>query len=306
MEDQKMPAAHALLSRQRLIGIALMALAFFFFSMLDTAAKWLNHSIPTSQTVWSRYVFSVMFVLMFINPKSKPGVLKTKRPMLQLVRSFLLFASTMFNFIALNYLQLSQTTAIAFAAPLIVTFLSGPLLGEHISRDRMIAIGVGFCGVLLVARPGFGGIHPVAFLSIIGVTCYALFAIMTRHLAAHDSTETTLVYSGLVGAGLLSLVMPFIWKNPPDLLVLGLMVAMGAFAAIGHYMLISAHRYAPANVLSPFGYTQLIWMVILGYVVFGDVPDVFTLGGGVIVVGSGLYLLSRERSRQPIPLEPAA
>ena len=102
MEDQKMPTAHALLSRQRLIGIALMALAFFFFSMLDTAAKWLNHSIPTSQTVWSRYVFSVMFVLMFINPKSKPGVLKTKRPMLQLVRSFLLFASTMFNFIALN------------------------------------------------------------------------------------------------------------------------------------------------------------------------------------------------------------
>jgi hypothetical protein len=287
-------------SRQRLVGIALIAGAFFLFSLLDTSAKWLNHTIPTMETVWSRYVFSVIFVMIVVNPKTKPGVLKTNKPGLQALRSLFLFASTLFNFIAVNYLQLSQTISIAFATPLLVALLSGPLLGERISRDRFIAIIMGFLGVLVVARPGFGGIHPVAILSVCGVVCYSMYAIMTRHLAAHDSTETTLVYSGLVGAILLTPALPWFWQNPPDIMTALTMVALGAYAALGHFALIKAHRFAPAYILSPFIYTQLIWMVLLGYFVFGDIPDGFTLLGGFIVVGSGLYLLARERSRQGI------
>jgi drug/metabolite transporter (DMT)-like permease len=286
------------LARQRLIGIGLMVIAFLLFSMLDTTAKWLNHSIPTSQTVWSRYTFSVVFVLLVINPKTKPGVLKTKKPLLQFSRSLLLFISTLFNFIAVNYLQLSQTISIAFAAPLLVALLSGPLLGEYISRDRLIAIIVGFIGVLVVARPGFGGIHPVAILSILGVVCYAMYAVMTRQLAAHDSTETTLVYSGLVGTILLTPVMFFIWQNPPDIYTACMMAALGIYASVGHFALIRAHRFTPAYILSPFIYTQMIWMSLFGYLVFGDVPDRFTVIGGLIVVGSGLYLLMRERRQQ--------
>jgi drug/metabolite transporter (DMT)-like permease len=291
-------------SRQRLVGIALIAGAFFLFSLLDTSAKWLNHVIPTMETVWCRYVFRVVFVLLVINPKTKPGVLTTKKPALQSVRSLLLLASTLFNFIAVNYLQLSQTIAIAFATPLLVALLSGPLLGERISRDRLIAIVVGFLGVLVVARPGFGGIHPAALLSVCGVICYAMYAIMTRHLAAHDSTETTLVYSGLSGAILLTPALPWFWQNPPDGLTAITMVALGAYAAVGHFALIKAHRYAPAYILSPFIYTQLVWMVLLGYLIFGDIPDQFTLLGGFIVIGSGLYLLALERKRQGI--DPAA
>ena len=287
-------------SRQRLVGIALIAGAFFLFSLLDTSAKWLNHTIPTMETVWSRYVFSVIFVMIVVNPKTKPGVLKTNKPGLQALRSLFLFASTLFNFIAVNYLQLSQTISIAFATPLLVALLSGPLLGERISRDRFIAIIMGFLGVLVVSRPGFGGIHPVAILSVCGVVCYSMYAIMTRHLAAHDSTETTLVYSGLVGAILLTPALPWFWQNPPDIMTALTMVALGAYAALGHFALIKAHRFAPAYILSPFIYTQLIWMVLLGYFVFGDIPDGFTLLGGFIVVGSGLYLLARERSRQGI------
>lgn len=278
----------------RLIGIGLMCLTFLCFTGLDTTAKWLNHSIPTVQAVWARYTFSVVLVLLVINPKTKPGVLTTKKPLVQIIRSLLLLLSTLANFVALNYLQLAQTTTIALATPLLVSALSGPLLGESVPRDRFIAIGIGFLGVISVARPGFGGIHPVAILSILGMCCYAGYALMTRFLVGHDQTETTLVYSGLVGAVILSFGLPLFWQAPPDLFTWALMLCMGLFAAIGHFFLISAHRFAPAYVLSPFMYTQLGWMTLSGYIVFGDVPDSFTIAGGVIIVLSGLYLIFQE------------
>ena len=289
---------HALLPRDekinRLIGIGLMCLTFLCFTGLDTTAKWLNHSIPTIQIVWARYSFSVVLVLLIINPKTKPGVLITKKPLVQIIRSLLLLLSTLANFVALNYLQLAQTTTIALATPLLVSALSGPLLGESVPRDRFIAIGIGFLGVVSVARPGFGGIHPVAILSILGMCCYAGYALMTRFLVGHDQTETTLVYSGLVGAVVLSFGLPFFWESPPDLATWALMLSMGLYAAVGHFFLITAHRFAPAYVLSPFMYTQLGWMTLSGYLVFGDVPDSFTIAGGVIIVLSGLYLIFQE------------
>jgi drug/metabolite transporter (DMT)-like permease len=278
----------------RLIGIGLMCLTFLCFTGLDTTAKWLNHSIPTIQIVWARYTFSVMLVLLVINPKTKPGVLTTKKPLVQIIRSLLLLLSTLANFVALNYLQLAQTTTIALATPLLVSALSGPLLGESVPRDRFIAIGIGFLGVVSVARPGFGGIHPVAILSILGMCCYAGYALMTRFLVGHDQTETTLVYSGLVGAVILSFGLPIFWDSPPDLATWALMLSMGLYAAVGHFFLITAHRFAPAYVLSPFMYTQLGWMTLSGYLVFGDVPDSFTIAGGVIIVLSGLYLIFQE------------
>jgi drug/metabolite transporter (DMT)-like permease len=289
---------HALLPRDekinRLIGIGLMCLTFLCFTGLDTTSKWLNHSIPTIQIVWARYSFSVVLVLLIINPKTKPGVLTTKKPLVQIIRSLLLLLSTLANFVALNYLQLAQTTTIALATPLLVSALSGSLLGESVPRDRFIAIGIGFLGVVSVARPGFGGIHPVAILSILGMCCYAGYALMTRFLVGHDQTETTLVYSGLVGAVILSFGLPFFWESPPDLATWALMLSMGLYAAVGHFFLITAHRFAPAYVLSPFMYTQLGWMTLSGYLVFGDVPDSFTIAGGVIIVLSGLYLIFQE------------
>jgi drug/metabolite transporter (DMT)-like permease len=282
--------------RRRLSGIALMCAALICFSCLDATAKWLNRSVDPLLTVWWRYVASVVLVSLLINPWSRPGVLRTRKPWIQIARSLLLFLSTAFNFMALGYLQLAETTSIIFSTPLIVTLLAGPLLGEWVGPRRLVAIGIGFVGVLIVTRPGFGAMHPAALLSVAGAVAYAFYGITTRMLAGYDSSQTTMVYSGLAGVVLMTPALPLIWTSPGSPWIWVLLAATGLFGAVGHWLLILAHARAPAAVLSPFIYSQIVWMVALGYILFGDWPSPWTLAGASVVIASGLYLLYRERA----------
>jgi drug/metabolite transporter (DMT)-like permease len=290
---EQLPAADDV--RARLFGIGLMCVALFFFACLDTIAKWLTGSLPILEVVWARYASHFFISLLVINPWTVPGLLKTQRPWLQIGRSALLFLSTACNFVALRYLQLDQTATISFTTPFIIALLAGPLLGEWIHWRRWLAIIVGFCGVLLITRPGYGGIHPAAIFSLISMFCYALYNVLTRFLAGQDTTGTTAFYTALVGFLAASVPLPAVWVTPTEPLVIAGMVAVGAFGGIGHLLLILAHRYAPAPVLAPYIYTQLIWYVAGGFLVFGDLPNAFTLAGAAIVTASGLYLLYRER-----------
>ena len=279
-----------------------MCAAVVCFSLLDTHAKWLgNQGLDPLLVSFARYGVSVVLVSILINPWSHPGVLRARRPGLQVLRSLLLLASTVLNFFALRYLQLAETISIAFATPLIVALVSGPLLGEWPGPRRLAAIAVGFLGVVLVTRPGLGGIHPAAILSVVGCLCYAGYVLTTRVLASADSSETTMVYSGLAGTVALLPALPFVWSAPAAPGVWVALVAIGFFGALGHWLLILAHRLAPATVLAPFIYSQLIWMVLLGWLVFDQLPDRWTFAGGAIVVSSGLYLLYRERVRHVPP-----
>ena len=289
----QLPAADDV--RARLLGIGLMCAALFFFACLDTVAKWLTTSLPILEVVWARYASHFFISLLVVNPWTMPGLMKTQRPWLQIGRSALLFASTACNFVALRYLQLDQTATISFTTPFIIALLAGPLLGEWIHWRRWLAIIVGFCGVLLVTRPGFGGIHPAAIFSLISMICYALYNLMTRFLAGQDTTGTTAFYTALVGFLAASVPLPAVWVTPTEPLVIVGMIAVGAFGWIGHLFLIVAHRYAPAPVLAPYIYTQLVWYVAGGFLVFGELPNGFTLAGAAIVTASGLYLLYRER-----------
>ena len=301
-------------SRDRLVGIALMCGALLCFACLDATAKWVGRDLHPMQVTWARYTSSVIIVFIFINPWSHPGVMVTKRPWLQATRSVLLLISTALNFVALQYLQLAETISIMFMTPFIVALISGPLLGEWIGPRRLIAVFIGFLGVLVVLRPGFGpgfgsgsgGLHPAAFLSVIGCFCYALYNLITRMLAASDSTETTLSYSGLAGMLLLTPIIALVWVPPPSVTTWVLLAALGVFAALGHWFLIRGHRLAPAAVLAPFIYTQIVWMVLFGWWFFGQWPDKWTFIGGAIVIASGLYLLSRERVRGVRPAPPTA
>ncbi len=281
--------------RQRLTGVALMCGAVATFSCLDTTGKYLLHYMDPLQIVWARYFGAFVLAFIFLNPLTKPGMMVTRRPWLQLGRSALLLLSTALNFFALRFLQLDEALSILFSTPFFVAVLCGPILGEWVGWRRWCAIGVGFLGVLLVARPGLGGLHPAAFLSLGSAICYSLYSIATRMLARTDSSETTLFYSNLVGALAMLPIVPFVWTMPQSWFIILLMVVIGAFGSFGHYLLIRGHRLAPASALAPFIYTQLVWTTTLGFLVFGDVPHRWTIVGGLIVVGSGLYLLNRER-----------
>jgi drug/metabolite transporter (DMT)-like permease len=283
--------------RQRLTGIALMCGAVACFSLLDTTAKYLNLHMSTVQVVWARYAGAFLLPLIVSNPWTTPGLLRTTRPGLQVFRSMLLLGSTLGNFTAVRYLQLDQAVAIVFSTPFFVAALSGPILGEWVRWRRWTAICVGFVGVLLVTRPGAGGIHPAALLSLSSAVCYAIYSISTRILARTDSNETTLFYSNLVGAAAMTPAVWFVWETPTEPLIITLMVAAGALGSFGHYLLIAGHRLAPAALLSPFIYTELLWVIILGFLVFGDVPNRWTIAGASIVIASGLYILHRERIR---------
>jgi drug/metabolite transporter (DMT)-like permease len=247
------------------------------------------------EVAWARYAGGFMLAFLFSNPLTRPGLIITRRPWLQLGRSALLLGSTVLGFFALRFLRLDQFMTILFSTPFFVAVLSGPFLGEWVGWRRWSAIGVGFIGVLVVIRPGLGGIHPAALLSVIGAVLYALYNISTRLLARTDSTQTTLFYSNLVGALALIPILPFIWTPPADVLTVALMVLIGAMGSFGHFLLIAAIRLAPPVMLSPFTYTQLVWAIAFGYLVFGDLPDRWTLVGAGIVVSSGIYMLYRER-----------
>ena len=281
--------------RQRLTGIALMCGAVALFACLDTTAKYLNTQMDTMQVTWARYTSAFVLTLIVSNPLTHSGLLRTKRLTLQITRSVLLAVSSVLNFLALRWLQLDEALSIIFTFPFIVAIVSGPMLGEWIGWRRWSAICVGFGGVLLITRPGFGGMHPAALISLAATVCYGFYAVITRIVSRVDSNQTSLFYANFIGALMLLPVIPFVWTTPENWAVAFMLMGTGVLGSAGHYLLIAGHRIAPASVLSPFVYTQLIWVVILGYLVFDHVPNGWTMAGAAIVISSGLYLLYRER-----------
>jgi drug/metabolite transporter (DMT)-like permease len=289
----------------RVLGIALMLMTVACFAIVDAVVKRMSGAIDPLQIIALRYVFGFLITTAFVNPWTRPGIMHSRARGLQAGRALCAITATTCSFFALPHLPLTQFTAISFAAPLIVALLAGPLIGEWVGRRRLAAILFGFAGVLMVTRPGLS-MHPAVVLPV-GTACFnALFVVATRFIAAHDRAETTMIYSGLVGAVLFLPVLPFVWKAPSDPLVWFGLAVVCILAPLGQWLLILAYRGAPAPVLAPFSYVQLIFAALLGYLVFGQAPDGWTLFGGAMIMASGLYLLHRERRRNvpPAPVAP--
>lgn len=293
------PSFRPTLSNQPLKAIGLICLALICFSGTDTTGKYMITAghLPVTQVVWVRFLGQFAAIVLALGLVAVPSLLVARKPIWQLLRSCLLLASTVFNFLALRSLRLDQAMTIQFLTPLTVALLAGPVLGEWVGWRRMIAILVGFCGVVVAVRPG-GGTLEIAFLwSTMGMLAYSCFTLLTRYLASHDGVPVTLFYSMFAGVGLTAPLALSDWQWPSTALVWLALLSCGVWAAIGHAMFIAAFRFANASTIIPFTYFGLVSHLAAGYFVFGQVPDLPTIAGALIVIASGLYLIHRERLR---------
>ncbi len=281
-------------SQKPLLGILLLCAGVALFAIGEAFVKTLAERFDIVQIVWARYVFhALVFLLVF----SRGGIwrqIATRRPVLHVGRSVTLVIGTASFFTALKYLSLPEAAAINFIAPLLVTALSIPFLGERVGARRWTAILIGFCGVIIIIRPGLGVMHWAAALPLLTAVCYAFYQILTRIAGRSESTETSLFWTSAIGVVVMSCIVPFFW-TPPDAVSWVMMVATGGLFGLGHYLLIRALEIAPVSTVSPFTYTQIIWVTILSIMVFDQFPDHFTVLGALIVIGSGLYVWNRER-----------
>ena len=283
-------------------GIALMVTAFALFTLLDASAKKLMPHLPAGVVVLGRYVFGVAAIVAFGWPVWKGAMWRTAHMRLQLLRGALMVAATLLNFLAVRYLQLAQTSAILFSAPLWVCALSPAILGEHVGWRRWVAVLAGFAGVMLVLRPGTAGFHPAMLLSLLAALTLAIYQILTRKVGGKDAAISSLLWSSasamifsipLLGFGA---AWPAAWHWP-------LLALAGLAGSAGHFLLTEAHRRAPASLLAPFAYSQLGWMILIGWAWFGDVPDGWTIAGAFIVAAAGLFVWHRERAASLAALE---
>jgi drug/metabolite transporter (DMT)-like permease len=279
----------------RLRGIALICAAVLAFTFIDVPAKYASRYVPTLEVVWARYALSLVFAVVVLRPWRSLHDYFTDRPLLQITRALFLLLSTVFNFLAIRHLPLAQTVSITFASPLLVTAFAGPLLGEWAGPRRWAAVIVGFAGVLIVMEPQPSAFHPAALLSLAAAFCYAGYYLTTRMLSATDSPAGMLIYGSLLATVLLAPALPVVGELPPTVTVTVALAVAGLAGGLGHWFLILASRHAPAPVLAPFTYTQVVWMAAAGYLFFGDAPSANTLLGVTIVIASGLYILYRER-----------
>lgn len=281
---------------RRFLGIGMVIIAVLMFTGIDTSAKWLALAgIPPFEIVFLRYVVHLVIVLAIFLPTQGPGLFRSNNYKLEIIRAMVLLTSTVLNFTAVKFLPLTVTGSIIFSMPLILTALSGPLLGEHVGWRRWVAILVGFLGVLIIIRPGGQEFHWAVFLSIACTISYAFYNILTRKLAGVDSPYTQQIYSALVAT---LCITPFAfteWVWPSSVASWTAFFAMGVFAAVGHLLVTVAHRLAQASVLAPFVYPQIIFMTAASWLVFGQAPDIWIFIGAPIVIGSGLFIWLREK-----------
>jgi drug/metabolite transporter (DMT)-like permease len=278
-------------------GIALILASTVFLGASDVTAKYLSATLPSVEIAWIRFLVFALIMSPAMVPGSPLYALRSQRPGLQAMRGVALLGSSLFFISGLRFLPIAEASATGFVAPLFVTALSIVFLGETVGVRRWLATAVGLIGVLIILRPGTGAFHPAAFFPIVSALAWACTLIMTRMMSGTDHAITTMTYSSIVGVCILSALVPFVWVAPSwhDILF-GIFIGLASTA--GQWIVVLAFRYADASVLAPFSYTQLLWVSILGFVIFGEVPDIWTVTGAVFIVGSGLYTAHRERVRR--------
>jgi drug/metabolite transporter (DMT)-like permease len=262
--------------------------------------KLLTARYPVLEIVWARFTGHLIVMLAVFLPQYGRRLIATRRPLVQIGRSALMLASNGVFVLAIGKVPLATASAIGFTSPLIVTALSVPLLREQVGWRRWSAVMVGFCGAVLIIKPGAGLHNPAVLLLLASALAYALYQIATRWVMAHDSPATGIIFAALLGSLGTSLVLPFIFVMPKSLLDLAMLLSLGCLGGLGHFLVIKAFQAAPASVIAPLGYIELLGTATLGYLIFANFPDALTWVGALTIIASGLYIAMRERRRGEI------
>lgn len=274
-------------------GIVWMLAATLVFVTQDATSRVLLHSYPIVEVAWARFTIHMLVAVGVVLVRA-PSRLRTSRPGLQVVRSFLLFAVSMLMLAALQMMPFMDITAIVAVAPVLVTALSVPLLGETVGWRRWLGVSAGLVGAMMIVGPASSAFHWAVVLPLMIAVSNALYQIVTRKLGPLDHPLTTSAYTALVGAVGTTALLPLVWVTP-DAAGWGLMLILGLAGTLSHYCMIRAYTAASASLVAPFGYMTMVWAAGYSLLLFAEIPSATTIAGSAVIVASGLYILYRER-----------
>jgi S-adenosylmethionine uptake transporter len=272
-----------------------MAAGMFLFAAVDAQAKFLTDTLHPIQIVWSRQ-FGLLFGVLILLALRGATVLRTRNPGLQIARGVLAASSATMFVVAISFVPLADAVAVSFVAPFIVTVLGALVLREPVGIRRWTAVTVGFIGALIVIRPGLGVIHPAVMLVLVAALLFALRQVLSRVLSGADHVSTTVAYTALAGSFVLTIPLPFFWQWPTTGVEMALLASIAVLAGLAELLVIKALEVAQAVVVAPLHYSLLIWGTMYGYLLFGQLPDLWTWTGALIIVTTGIYTLHRERA----------
>jgi drug/metabolite transporter (DMT)-like permease len=282
-------------------GVLLQIVALALFVTMDALLKVLVAHHPVPQLMFVRFVFHTLMVLAAVRLLTGSVPWRSRAPGLQTLRSVMLALANAALSVALIHVPLADATAVAFAAPVLTVAAASLWLGERVSARRWVGVGIGFAGVLLALRPPFltgEPLHWAMLLPLITAVANTGYQLLTRRLATIDDPRTTFVHTSLAATALTSLAQPFVWEAPAAL-DWPLFAALGLLGAAGHCLLVLAFARAPASVLAPMSYTQLVWAGLAGVLVFGDWPDGWTVAGAAVIALGGVLVALPDRRGRP-------
>lgn len=287
--------------QSHVLGIVFGITAVTVMGFQDVLIKLLGNQVPVIEILFVRSVVALPLMAVIAWRTAGPRALRTKRPLANALRGLFMTAGYTSFYLAIVKLPLADAVAVAFSAPLFITALAVPILGEKVGLRRWSAVVVGFIGVLIMVKPGFGPFHPAMLFSLASAVSYAAAIMVSRRMGISEPAATMGFYTTLTFLSVSALAMPFVWVTPswPAILVIAI---CGPIAAAGHYYIAESYRAAPASVVAPFDYTALVWAVLFGWLIWGELPGPSIVAGVVLVVGGGLYVLHREARVAPAPI----
>ena len=287
-------------------GILLVTLAVMAFALADVATKHLTMLYTVTLVIALRYLVNLFLLGALLGPRHGRGLITTRRTGLVFLRALCLAAASLTMAIALSYMPVGETVAIIYLAPFLVVLLSGPLLGEKVPFAGWIGAAAGFAGVLLIVRPG-SGLDPVGVgFALVNAGFSAGYHLLSRVLARTESTIAMLFHAALIGTVIFGAMLFWTGLGPlPTGWDIPILLALGALATLGHFLLTAAYREAPASLLAPVNYMHLVWAALLGALVFGHFPDGLTIFGMVIVAAAGVAVALRAHLARQSATRPA-